>query len=154
MFVVYKMVMLSYYATVKISAQVYLWHENYQLKRAVRHRNLFPTSGLFCHLPNYANSLDPEQAPLFWRLLSPDKFCKQLWPRSGRTKCQAWSWFKLFDTQMILKVIFFLNPERINLCKITQDANFIKPRHLILTMYVYQCLSYDVTVIQCIMSCH
>ena len=36
-------------------------------------------------------------------LLSCDKLCKQFGPRSGPTKCWAWSGSKLFDTRMVLK---------------------------------------------------
>ena len=30
-----------------------------------------------------------------------DNFCKQFWPRSGPTKCPAWSGSNLFETQMV-----------------------------------------------------
>ena len=38
---------------------------------------------------------------------SADNLCKQLWPRSGPTKCRAWSGSKLFETMMLfLKELF------------------------------------------------
>ena len=37
---------------------------------------------------------------------SADNLCKQFAPRSGLTKCQAWSGSKLFDTDGILEIIF------------------------------------------------
>ena len=41
-------------------------------------------------------------------VLSADNFCKQFGPRSGPTKCRAWSVSKLFDTLMVfLKEFFF-----------------------------------------------
>ena len=49
-----------------------------------------------------------ELFPSYWRLLSPaHNLCKQFWPRSGLTKCQAWSGSKLFNTLMILLKEFF-----------------------------------------------
>ena len=43
-------------------------------------------------------------------LVSPaDNLCKQFGPRSGPTKCQAWSGYKLFDTLMVLLKEFFEN---------------------------------------------
>ena len=38
-------------------------------------------------------------------LPSADDQCKQFWPRSGPTKCWAWSGSNLFDTLMVLKKI-------------------------------------------------
>ena len=38
---------------------------------------------------------------------SADNFCKQFGPRSGPTKCRAWSGSNLFDTQMVFKKEFF-----------------------------------------------
>ena len=35
--------------------------------------------------------------------MSADNLCKQFGPRSGPTKCRAWSGSKLFDTRMVLK---------------------------------------------------
>ena len=48
-----------------------------------------------------------------WRLLSSaDNLCKQFGPRSGKTKCRAWSRSKLLDTQMVfLKDFFEKNPQ-------------------------------------------
>ena len=36
-------------------------------------------------------------------LLSADNLCNQFGPRSGPTKCRAWSGSKLFDSLMVLK---------------------------------------------------
>ena len=38
---------------------------------------------------------------------SADYLCKQFRPRSGPTKCRAWSGFKLFDTLMVFLKEFF-----------------------------------------------
>ena len=43
-------------------------------------------------------------APPIFILSSADNFCKQIGPRSGPTKCWAWSGSNLFDAQM-----YFLN---------------------------------------------
>ena len=43
---------------------------------------------------------------LYLLVPSADIFCKQSGTRSGLTKCQAWSGFKLFDTQGIPERIF------------------------------------------------
>ena len=47
-----------------------------------------------------------------WKVLililsSADNFCKQFGPRSGRTKCWAWSGNKLLDTLMVFLKEFF-----------------------------------------------
>ena len=36
-------------------------------------------------------------------LSSADNLCKQFVPRSGPTKCRAWSGSKLFDTLMVFR---------------------------------------------------
>ena len=38
---------------------------------------------------------------------SADDLCKQFWPRSGATKCRAWSGSKLFGTLMVYLKEFF-----------------------------------------------
>ena len=48
--------------------------------------------------------------PVKWTSLlvsSADDLCKQIGPRSGPTKCRAWSWSKLFDTLMVFLKEFF-----------------------------------------------
>ena len=44
---------------------------------------------------------------LFLLVSSADNLCKQLGPRSGLTKCQAWSGSKLFDTLIVFQKNFF-----------------------------------------------
>ena len=61
-------------------------------------------------------------------LLSDDNICKLFGPRSGLTKCQAWSGFKLFELMVFLKYIFeniYLKKKLVEYkkaCKITQHA--------------------------------
>ena len=38
---------------------------------------------------------------------SADNFCEQFGPRSGPTKCRAWSGSNLFDTLMVFLKEFF-----------------------------------------------
>ena len=47
------------------------------------------------------------------RVSSADKLCKQFEPRSGPTKCRAWSRSKLFDTLIVL-LKFFLGKNDLN----------------------------------------
>ena len=54
--------------------------------------------------------------PHWWLLSSADKLCKQFGPRSGLTKCWAWSGSKLFDTLIVLTLVL-LNPDIPCLCK-------------------------------------
>ena len=44
---------------------------------------------------------------LYLLVLSADNLCKQFGPRSGPTKCRAWSESKLFDTLMVFLKEFF-----------------------------------------------
>ena len=39
----------------------------------------------------------------FLPAMSADNLCKQFGPRSGPTKCWAWSGSKLFDSRMVMK---------------------------------------------------
>ena len=41
-------------------------------------------------------------------VLSAHSLCKQFWPRSGPTKCPAWSGSKLFDSLMVFLKEFFV----------------------------------------------
>ena len=50
---------------------------------------------------------------------SADDLCKQFGPRSGPTKCRAWSGSKLFDTLMIFLKEFF---KKVNFEKNQQTA--------------------------------
>ena len=40
-------------------------------------------------------------------MLSAFNLCKQIGTRSGPTKCQAWSWYNLFDSYMVFLKQFF-----------------------------------------------
>ena len=40
-------------------------------------------------------------------VISADNFCKQFGPRSGQTKCWAWSGSELLDTLMVFLEVFF-----------------------------------------------
>ena len=69
------------------------------------------------------------QGELLSSVLSADYLCKQFGPRSGSTKCRAWSGSKLFDTPMVFlkefckKVEFEKNQQTTKKAwKITQEA--------------------------------
>ena len=51
------------------------------------------------------NSFLPQAATFV--VCCPDNLCKQIGPRSGQTKCLAWSGSKLFDIIVFLKAYFF-----------------------------------------------
>ena len=49
----------------------------------------------------YSISLIQLTMTLYHPVLSADNLCKQLRPRSGLTKCQAWSGSKLFNNLIV-----------------------------------------------------
>ena len=59
----------------------------------------------------YGESSEYKQSILtiYLLVLSADNFCKQFGPRSGLTKCRAWSGSKLFDPLMVFLKEFFEN---------------------------------------------
>ena len=65
---------------------------------------------------------------LYLLVLSADKLCKHLVPRSDPTNFQSWSRFKLFDNSNCFLKFFFKtfilkkSADNINACKITQHA--------------------------------
>ena len=66
---------------------------------------------------------------LYLLVTSDNYICKQFGPRSGLTKCRAWSGSKLFDTLMVFLKEFLENvdSEKISrrqyILQITQHAN-------------------------------
>ena len=70
---------------------------------------------LFCKINLRYPSLVCKNSP-FWKttptltlclqVSSADSLCKQFGPRSGPTKCRAWSGSKLFDTLMVFLIFF------------------------------------------------
>ena len=117
-------------------------------------KEFFQKVVIYLLLIAFTNSLDPDQAQQnvgpnwiqsVWNsdgiperiiqkvasclLSSADSLHKQFGPRSGPTKCCAWSWSKLFDTLMVIlneyfkKVDFEKNHQTTKKFKITQHAN-------------------------------
>ena len=78
---------------------------------------------------------------LFLLVSSADNLCKQLGPRSGLTKCQAWSGSKLFDTLIVFIPKRFFSKKKWfwkkktadnkNACKITQQAKVSRRLQLV-----------------------
>ena len=56
---------------------------------------------------------------LYLLVSSSDNFCKQFGPRTGPTKCEAWSLSKLFDTLTVFLKEFF---EKYDIEKIQQKT--------------------------------
>ena len=67
---------------------------SYRIKTSVEDRHILNVSTFFLLI-------------LCLLMSSADNICKQFGPRSGATKCWAWSGSKLFDTLMLFLKEFF-----------------------------------------------